>query len=233
SEKPNLSHCRSADKETFTCWWEPAVDGASLTNYSLWYSVEGDEMALECPDYLSMGPNSCFFDRNHTSIWTIYTITIIATNGVNNSQSDPVFIDVTYIVQPDPPSNVSVEMKQSDGKFFLLVRWSPPVLADVLSGWMNLKYDLRLTANQLSEWEYFYVGLELQFTIFSFQPDSLYIVQVHCKVDHGLWSEWSPLASIRTPRALGIMMTSLRTGIAILPCLISLTLIGVFIVKFD
>ncbi|XP_072371685.1 LOW QUALITY PROTEIN: prolactin receptor-like [Scyliorhinus torazame] len=231
-EKPALSQCRSPDKETFTCWWQPPADRESLTNYSLWYSIEGDSAELECPDYVSMGPNSCFFDRESTSIWTIYTITIIATNRVGSIKSDPVFIDVTYIVQPDPPINVSLEMKARQGKPFLWIQWSPDMLADVQSGWLTLRYQLRLAASEVSEWEYFYVGREAQFALFSFLPDSMYTAQVQCKADYGIWSEWSPRASIWTPVAPGIMMTAVRTVISVLSCLLGLTLIAVFFMNF-
>ncbi|XP_067884855.1 prolactin receptor-like [Heterodontus francisci] len=230
-EKPSITRCRSPDKETFTCWWEPGSDGGLLTNYTLWYSVEGDKLEHECTDYQTMGPNSCFFDRNHTSIWVIYTITVIATNQMGSSRSDPVFIDVTYIVQPEPPSNVSLQLRVAQEKSFILVQWSAPVMADTQSGWITLKYNLRLKPKALTKWEYFYAGHEAQFIFFSFQPDSVYMVQVRCKADHGIWSDWSSPEAIRTPHAPGLMELSVWSLVTIVSCVLGLTFIGAVIMK--
>lgn len=55
------------------------------------------ETVRECPDYYTAGENSCFFNKNDTSIWVNYNITVVATNALGSTFSDPVDIDVVYI----------------------------------------------------------------------------------------------------------------------------------------
>ncbi|XP_051499676.1 prolactin receptor isoform X3 [Apus apus] len=200
-EKPTIIKCRSPEKETFTCWWKPGSNGGHPTNYTLLYSKEGEEQVYECPDYRTAGPNSCYFDKKHTSFWTIYNITVRATNEMGSNISDPHYVDVTYIVQPDPPVNVTLELKKPiNKKPYLVLTWSPPPLADVRSGWLTLEYELRLKPEEGEEWETIFVGQQTQYKMFSLNPGKKYIVQIHCKPDHhGSWSEWSSEKYIQIP----------------------------------
>ncbi|NXI45797.1 PRLR protein, partial [Galbula dea] len=199
--RPTIIKCRSPEKETFTCWWKPGSNEGHPTNYTLLYTKEGEEQVYECPDYRTAGPNSCYFDKRHTSFWTIYNITVRATNEMGSNVSYPHYVDVTYIVQPDPPVNVTLELKKPiNRKPYLVLTWSPPPLADVRSGWLTLEYELRLKPEEGEEWEAIFVGQQTQYKMFSLNPGKKYIVQIHCKPDHhGSWSEWSSEKYIQIP----------------------------------
>lgn len=197
--KPALTRCRSPEKETFTCWWEPGSDGGLPTTYALYYRKENSETVYECPDYRTAGKNSCFFNKNDTSIWVNYNITVVATNAVGSTFSDPVDIDVVYIVKPNPPEKVAVTVMEDKGWPFLRVSWEPPHKADTRSGWITLIYELRVKLEGENEWEMHLAGQQKMFNIFSVRSGGKYLVQVRCKPDHGFWSEWSSASHIKVP----------------------------------
>ncbi|XP_010145928.1 PREDICTED: prolactin receptor isoform X1 [Eurypyga helias] len=232
-EKPTIIKCRSPEKETFTCWWKPGSDGGHPTNYTLLYSKEGEEQVYECPDYRTAGPNSCYFDKKHTSFWTIYNITVRATNEMGSNVSDPHYVDVTYIVQPDPPVNVTLELKKPiNRKPYLVLTWSPPPLADVRSGWLTLEYELRLKPEEGEEWETIFVGQQTQYKMFSLNPGKKYIVQIHCKPDHhGSWSEWSSEKYIHIPTDFRVKDTVVWIVVGVLSSLVCLIMSWTMVLK--
>ncbi|NXD82223.1 PRLR protein, partial [Halcyon senegalensis] len=232
-EKPTIIKCRSPEKETFTCWWKPGADGGHPTNYTLLYSKEGEEQVYECPDYRTAGPNSCYFDKKHTSFWTIYNITVRATNEMGSNVSDPHYVDVTYIVQPDPPVNVTLELKKPvNRKPYLVLTWSPPPLADVRSGWLTLEYELQLKPEEGEEWETIFVGQQTQYKMFSLNPGKKYIVQIHCKPDHhGSWSEWSSEKYIQIPTDVRVKDMVVWIIVGVLSSLICLIMSWTMILK--
>ncbi|NXW38609.1 PRLR protein, partial [Phaetusa simplex] len=205
-EKPTIIKCRSPEKETFTCWWKPGSDGGHPTNYTLLYSKEGEEQVYECPDYRTAGPNSCYFDKKHTSFWTIYNITVRATNEMGNNFSDPHYVDVTYIVPPTP-SFLSAFSSPISVSCILLLRSPlqfPPYCSSFLFAMMCFCNSLICTVyrSHISfPWNYtIFVGQQTQYKMFSLNPGKKYIVQIHCKPDHhGSWSEWSSEKYIQIP----------------------------------
>ncbi|XP_010864873.2 prolactin receptor a isoform X2 [Esox lucius] len=197
--KPKVTSCRSPEKETFTCWWEVGSDGGLPTTYSLFYRKENSETLYECPDYKTAGNNTCFFNKNDTSIWVNYNITVVATNALGSNTSDPFDVDVAYIVKPHPPEKLTVAVLEDKDYPFLRVLWEPPRKADTRSGWITLIYEIRVKLEDAEEWEVHPAGQQKMFNIFSLHSGGFYMVQVRCKPDHGFWSEWSTTRSVKVP----------------------------------
>ncbi|XP_036062621.1 prolactin receptor isoform X2 [Onychomys torridus] len=230
--KPEIHKCRSPDKETFTCWWNPGTDGGLPTNYSLTYSKEGEKITHECPDYKTSGPNSCFFSKQYTSIWKIYIITVNATNQMGSSASDPLYVDVTYIVEPEPPRNLTLEVRQlKDKKPYLWIKWSPPTITDVKTGWFTMEYEIRLKSEEAEEWEIHFTGLQTHFKVFDLYPGQKYFVQTRCKPDHGYWSRWGQENSIEIPNDFTLKDTTVWIIVAILSAVICLIMVWAVALK--
>ncbi|TSM85966.1 prolactin receptor [Bagarius yarrelli] len=228
--RPKLTGCRSSDKETFSCWWEPGSTGGLPTTHHLFYKKEGSEKVFECPDYQN---NSCYFNKAHTSIWMFYNITVMASNSYGNTFSDPVEVDVMDIVQPYSPENMSLSlMVEADNPYFL-VKWEAPHDIDTRSGWVTLRYEVRVKQdhaghNQVTDWEIYSVGKQRELSIFSPKPGGNYTIQVRCKLDEGLWSEWNSPMFIQMPNN---SENSVLIFIAIISGFISLVTTGALIAK--
>ncbi|KAK7896540.1 hypothetical protein WMY93_021865 [Mugilogobius chulae] len=190
--KPTLTSCRSPEKETFTCWWKPGSDGGLPTTYALYYHRDSSETLYECPDYRTAGKNSCFFNKNETSVWVNYNITVVATNKMGRTFSDPVDVDVAYI-------ECDSECDEGQRLALLRVSWEAPHKADTRSGWITLIYELRSKIEGEEEWEEHFPGQQKTFNLFNVRSGNSYLVEVRCRPDHGFWSEWSPTTKTKVP----------------------------------
>uniref|UniRef100_A0A3B5LNU5 Prolactin receptor n=1 Tax=Xiphophorus couchianus TaxID=32473 RepID=A0A3B5LNU5_9TELE len=197
-ESPRQFDCRSREKETFSCWWEPGSDGGLPTEYRLFYEIE--KGVRECPDYVSAGENSCFFDKRHTSFWAEYIMMVVATNALGNASAQFQIPDVMNYVKPDPPVNVTVVVNSSAPSPFLEIRWKSPPNVDVRTGWVTPKYELRVKQNDSKEWKVIDIGAQTFFNFHNVEHGLLYMVQVRCNLDYGKWSEWSNTIFAKIPK---------------------------------
>ncbi|XP_058231371.1 prolactin receptor b isoform X2 [Hemibagrus wyckioides] len=233
--RPRLTGCRSPDKETFSCWWEPGSTGGLPTSHRLFYRKERSEEVFECPDYHSAGNNSCFFDKAHTSIWIFYNITVMASNSYGNTFSEPVEVDVMDIVQPHSPRNMTLSLMGVKDNPYFLVKWEAPQDIDTRSGWVTVKYEVRVKQEhggqkQVSDWEMYTVGKQKELSIFSPKPGGNYTIQVRCKLDEGQWSEWNSPMFIQMPYD-SEKEKPILIFIAIISAFIALVTVGILTAK--
>uniref|UniRef100_A0AAV2MR84 Fibronectin type-III domain-containing protein n=1 Tax=Knipowitschia caucasica TaxID=637954 RepID=A0AAV2MR84_KNICA len=196
--KPTFNSCRSPDKETFTCRWVPNASDGEGTTYRLFYSKEKPTGDKECPDYRTMGRNSCFFDKNHTSVWVYYFLRVVASNAFGNTSSDVLKLDVANIVMADPPENVTLQLELSEGGPIIHVAWNPYQPRSNF-GWVTPRYQARFE-NEDTDWIRD-TGTDTHYSFYSTPPGKQYKVQVRCSLDNRPWSEWSNASFIQVPKS--------------------------------
>lgn len=230
--EPTVSHCRSYEKETVTCWWEPGSDGGLPTNYTLLYWTEKNHTMVECPDYRTSGPNSCFFNKGHSLLWMYYFVIVNASNALGWNASKPFVFEIGNIVQPYPPRNLSMSYVGNNSSMpYLLVKWKTPEKADVKIGWMTLKYEVRFREEKKQIWEAQTVSEQTNIKLFSLTPGKNYVIQVRCKDDSGIWSEWTEEAYFQMPGVAKKRDLTLWVSVAVLSVIICLTMIWTMVLK--
>ncbi|NXP19619.1 GHR protein, partial [Scytalopus superciliaris] len=151
---PQISKCRSPEMETFSCYW---TDGNfyNLTaprTIQLLYMKSIDEDWKDCPDYVTSGENSCYFNSSYTSIWVSYCVQLASKNEVFDKKC----FSVEEIVLPDPPVHINWTLLNTSHTGLhadIQVRWDPPPTADVQKGWITLEYELQYKEVNETKWK--------------------------------------------------------------------------------
>ncbi|XP_077376807.1 prolactin receptor b isoform X2 [Festucalex cinctus] len=176
------------------------------------YTTRENEGTQECPDYRTAGSNACFFDRNYTSIWVDYYLTVVASNALGNSTSDELKVDVMDIVKPDAPEHVTLKAEDREESLSLHVSWDHPRNVDTKSGWVTLEYQLRARQQQQQQrrrggghtnnWKEYKAGRQTQFTLYGVHPGTVFVVQVRCRLDYSAWSSWTDASYVNIPNSI-------------------------------
>ncbi|XP_072513893.1 growth hormone receptor-like isoform X1 [Salminus brasiliensis] len=207
--RPYIHYCRSPSMETFTCWWHPldnSSQGDDNVTYSLTYSI-GKGPPKECPDYVSGGPNSCYFDTQHTLIWKVYCMKVTARSRRGAFSSEEHCLDVADIVEIDPPFNLTytlMNISEDESGRTAVVSWQYPIAQQVHIGWITLIYELRFRPlSKPNKWKVKERLREPHLELLDL-PVGSYEVQVRCRSKNNhLWSKWSsPLTIIIPARRL-------------------------------
>lgn len=206
SWKPKFTKCRSPELETFSCHWTDGVHHGltSPGSVQLFYirrsTQEWTQEWKECPDYVSAGENSCYFNSSYTSIWIPYCIKL--TN--NGGTVDQKCFSVEEIVQPDPPIglnwtllNISLTGIHAD----IQVRWEPPPNADVQKGWIVLEYELQYKEVNETQWKVMDPVLSTSVPVYSLRLDKGYEVRVRSRQRNSeKYGDFSEVLSVTLPQ---------------------------------
>ncbi|NXN34921.1 GHR protein, partial [Rhinoptilus africanus] len=179
---PQISKCRSPELETFSCYW---TDGNfyNLTaprTMQLLYMKRNDEDWKECPDYITAGESSCYFNTSYTSIWILYCVKL--------ANKDEVFDEkcfcVDEIVLPDPPVHLNwtlLNTSQTGIHGDIQVRWGPPPTADVQKGWITLEYELQYKEVNETKWKELEPRLSTTVPLYSLKMGRDYEIRVRSR----------------------------------------------------
>ncbi|XP_066234428.1 growth hormone receptor isoform X1 [Saccopteryx leptura] len=206
SGRPQFTKCRSPELETFSCHW---TEGArhrvsSPGSIQLFYirrnTQERTQEWKECPDYVSAGENSCYFNASYTSIWIPYCIKLTSDGGTVDQKC----FSVEEIVQPDPPTglnwtllNISLTGIYAD----IQVRWEPPSNADVQKGWIVLEYELQYKEINETQWKMMDPMSSTSVPVYSLRLEKEYEVRVRSRQRNSeKYGEFSEVLYVTLPQ---------------------------------
>ncbi|KAM3600326.1 uncharacterized protein V6R79_021546 [Siganus canaliculatus] len=187
---PHLTECVSANMETFHCRWNVGTSQnlSQAGDLRLFYINKKSpyitpEEWSECPHYSTDRPNECFFNENHTSIWTYYQVQLRSKDHA--TPYDEKLFQVQDIVQPDPPVSLNWTMLNLSltGTYYdIMLSWKPPQSADVEMGWMTLQYEIQYRDVSSDEWQVVELVRSSYRSIYGLQTNVNHEVRVRCKM---------------------------------------------------
>ncbi|XP_018558015.1 growth hormone receptor b isoform X2 [Lates calcarifer] len=206
--RPHLVGCVSANMETFHCRWNVG----SFQNLSepgdlrLFYINKKPTLASpkewsECPHYSTDRPNECFFNENHTSVWTYYSVQL-------RSRDEAVLYDENHfnvqdIVQPDTPFGLNwtlLNVSFTGTYYDIMLSWKPPQSADVAMGWMTLQYEVHYRDIKSDQWQAVDLVKSTHRSLFGLQTNVNHEVRVRCKMLGGKeFGEFSDSVFVHIP----------------------------------
>nr|XP_006133576.1 cytokine receptor-like factor 1 [Pelodiscus sinensis] len=176
--------CLMLYPKSMSCHWTPQDGAASNTTFHLRYKMRGATEAEECKDYVTSGPNSCYFSRTNLCLYLTYEIWVETGNGT----SEKLIVNTEDIAKTEPPEG----LKAIGFGTHLSVEWRyPPGLA---ASYFPLVFELQYQEQGCGKWKQEPdVGEQTSYYIYDVKPETGYILMVRCKNSEGkgFWSDWS------------------------------------------
>ncbi|XP_069089462.1 prolactin receptor-like [Pleurodeles waltl] len=191
---PDLQ-CLVLHPKSMTCHWRPLVDHPLNTSHRLMYQLKREMQVNECKDYVTGGPNSCYFSRENLCLYWTYEIWIETFNHFGSQESQKLIFNTEDVSKTEPPLNLTL----TDCITHLQVEWEYP--DGIHSSYFPLMFELRYLEHGTGEWLLESdVGEQTSYSIYDVAPEQTYTVQVRCKnANHrGFWSDWSPPVTLST-----------------------------------
>ncbi|XP_056396821.1 growth hormone receptor isoform X2 [Hyla sarda] len=179
SGRPSITLCRSPQQETFACYWTHGNFRNLSGSLKLQYMKPGMNWT-DCPDTVSNGENSCYFSKEHTSIWVGYLVRLVS----GNITFDEYPFTVDEIVVPDPPISLNwtlLNVSTTRLRMDIELTWKPPSSADVKSGWMTLEYEIQLKVVNETEWKVYEMVTTTYSPIYGMKIGKEYMLRVRCR----------------------------------------------------
>ncbi|KAE8284818.1 Growth hormone receptor [Larimichthys crocea] len=190
---PHFTSCASANMETFHCRWNVGTfqNLSKPGDLRLFYINKKHPHAppkdwTECPQYSTDRQNECFFNENHTFIWTFYSVQLRSRDQA--VLYDEKLFNVQDIVQPDPPYSLNwtlLNVSLTGTYYDIMLSWKPPQSADVESGWMKLQYEVQYRDISSDLWEVVDLVQSTHRSIYGLQTNTNHEVRVRCKMFGG------------------------------------------------
>ncbi|XP_041666616.1 growth hormone receptor b isoform X2 [Cheilinus undulatus] len=187
---PHLAGCFSTNMETFRCRWNVGTfrNVSKPGDLRLLYINKKPPLASpkewsECPHYTTDRPNECFFNENHTSIWTYYSVQLRSKDEAVLYDED--FFHVQDIVKPDPPESLNwtlLNVSSTSMYYDIILSWRPPQSADVESGWMTLEYEVHYRDVSSDKWEKVESVKGTHCSIYGLESNVNHEVRVRCRM---------------------------------------------------
>lgn len=146
--------------------------------------MRGITEAEECKDYVTSGPNSCYFSRTNLCLYLTYEIWVEA----GNQMSEKLIVNTEDIAKTEPPEG----LKATGFGTHLSLEWGYP--PGVAASYFPLVFELQYQEQGSGEWEQEPdVGEQTSYSVYGVKPDTVYILAVRCKNSDGkgFWSDWS------------------------------------------
>ncbi|XP_074473217.1 growth hormone receptor b isoform X2 [Sebastes fasciatus] len=186
---PYLTGCVSTNMETFHCRWNVGASqslsepGALRLFYINKNRTPSTKEWSECPHYSTNRPNECFFNENHTTIWTSYHIQLRSRDQAKLYDENIFYVQ--DIVKPDPPVDLNwtlLNVSVTGTYYDIMLSWKPPQSADVEMGWMTLQYEVQYRDVDGDLWEVVDLVKNTRRSIYGFQTNINHEVRVRCKM---------------------------------------------------